>query len=229
MKMSNLSNNIKALITVFFLLFIVVSVGCGKSGALDDPVSYITPSIQNLQTQSTNIAKCTGGILAFTCDWTSPSVVNSANAYLSFVKTIDLPITEPIGVIGSATEMITNSSFRAVLTNETIPFDFASSMRLATKFNYASVSRTISNTSTTASETVNDPKAVADFYRKYSEPISIPVRISTNETSGQFFAQIPFTVNDIASAPLGVHQMMLYMNINGYKTNTLSFELTFVP
>ncbi len=220
---------------MFITAYIVITTGCGKSGEVDDPVSYLTPSIQNLQTKSTNIAKCTGGILSFTCDWTSPQVVSSANAYLSFVKTIDLPITEPIGVIGSASEMIVSSSTRAVvsdesmaiMTNDPIPFDFGS-MRLA-KFNYASTSRTISNTNTTASETVNDPIATADFYRKYSEPILIPVRINTNETAGQFFAQIPFTTGDIASAPLGVHQMMLYMKINGCKTNTLSFELTFVP
>ncbi len=235
MKKSKQSIYTKLLFIMFITAYIVITTGCGKSGEVDDPVSYLTPSIQNLQTKSTNIAKCTGGILSFTCDWTSPQVVNSAKAYLSFVKTIDLPITEPIGVIGSATEMIVSSSTRAVvsdesiaiMTNDPIPFDLGS-MRLA-KFNYASTSRTISNTTTTASETVNDPIATADFYRKYSEPILIPVRINTNETAGQFFAQIPFTTGDIASAPLGVHQMMLYMKINGYKTNTLSFELTFVP
>ncbi|MBQ2591835.1 MAG: hypothetical protein II567_00965 [Candidatus Riflebacteria bacterium] len=235
MKKSKQSIYTKLLFIMFITAYIVITTGCGKSGEVDDPVSYLTPSIQNLQTKSTNIAKCTGGILSFTCDWTSPQVVSSANAYLSFVKTIDLPITEPIGVIGSASEMIVSSSTRAVvsdesmaiMTNDPIPFDFGS-MRLA-KFNYASTSRTISNTTTTASETVNDPIATADFYRKYSEPILIPVRINTNETAGQFFAQIPFTTGDIASAPLGVHQMMLYMKINGCKTNTLSFELTFVP
>jgi hypothetical protein len=235
MKKSKQSIYTKLLFIMFITAYIVITTGCGKSGEVDDPVSYLTPSIQNLQTKSTNIAKCTGGILSFTCDWTSPQVVSSANAYLSFVKTIDLPITEPIGVIGSATEMIVSSSTRAVvsdesiaiMTNDPIPFDLGS-MRLA-KFNYASTSRTISNTNTTASETVNDPIATADFYRKYSEPILIPVRINTNETAGQFFAQIPFTTGDIASAPLGVHQMMLYMKINGCKTNTLSFELTFVP
>ena len=228
MNKNSLKLNTQIISVLFLTLFVLVTNGCGKSGELKDPVSYITPSIQNLQTKSTNIAKCTGGILAFTCDWTSPEVVNSAKAYLSFVKTIDLPITEPIGVIGSASEMVVDKSFRAVMTNEVIPFDY-SAMRLATKFNYASTTRTISNSTSTASETVNDPQAVADFYRKYAEPILIPVKINTNETAGQFYAQIPFTVNDIASAPLGVHQMMLYMNINGYKTNTLAFELTFVP
>ena len=236
MKKSKLSIYSKLLCIAFITAFIVITTGCGKSGAIEDPVSYLTPSIQNLQTKSTNIAKCTGGILSFTCDWTSPQVVSSANAYLSFVKTIDLPITEPIGVIGSASEMVTdtssnittNKSFRAIMTNETIPFDY-SAIRLATKFNYASTTRTLNNNTTTASETVNDPEAVEDFYRKYANPILIPVKINTNETAGQFFAQIPFTTGDIASAPLGVHQMMLYMKINGCKTNTLSFELTFVP
>lgn len=237
MKKSKLSITPKFLCLLLLAIFAITANGCGKSGAIEDPISYITPSIQNLQTKSTNIAKCTGGILSFTCDWTSPEVVNSANAYLSFVKTIDLPITEPIGVIGSASEMIVSSSTRAVvseeitavMTNDPIPFDFGSYSRLATKFNYASTTRTISNSTTTASETLNDPIATADFYRKYAEPILIPVKINTNETAGQFFAQIPFTTGDIASAPLGVHQMMLYMKINGYKTNTLSFELTFVP
>ena len=229
MKKSKLSIYTKLFCIMFITAYIVITTGCGKSGALEDPISYLTPSIQNLQTKSTNIAKCTGGILSFTCDWTSPQVVSSANAYLSFVRTIDLPLTEPIGVIGSATEMIVSSSSRAVITNDPIPFDFGS-LRLA-KFNYASTSRTISNNTNnnTASETVNDPIATADFYRKYAEPILIPVRINTDETAGQFFAQIPFTTADIASAPLGVHQMMLYMKINGCKTNTLSFELTFVP
>ena len=145
---------------MFITAYIVITTGCGKSGELEPPISYLTPSIQNLQTKSTNIAKCTGGILSFTCDWTSPSVVSSANAYLSFVKTIDLPLTEPIGVIGSAAEMIVSSSTRAVvseeitavMTNDPIPFDFGS-LRLA-KFNYASTSRTISNNTSTASETV---------------------------------------------------------------------------
>ncbi len=236
MKKSKLSIYSKLICLAFIAAYIFITTGCGKSGAIEDPVSYLTPSIQNLQTKSTNIAKCTGGILSFTCDWTSPEVVSSANAYLSFVKTIDLPITEPIGVIGSASEMVTdtssntttNKSFRAVMTNENIPFDYYA-FRAATKFNYASTTRTLSNTTTTASETVNDPEAVEDFYRKYANPILIPVKINTNETAGQFFAQIPFTTGDIASAPLGVHQMMLYMKINGCKTNTLSFELTFVP
>ena len=120
MKKSNQSNYTKLLCILFITAYIVITTGCGKSGEVEDPVSFVTPSIQNLQTKSTNIAKCTGGILSFTCDWTSPQVVSSANAYLSFVKTIDLPITEPIGVIGSASEMVISSSTRAVTTNESL-------------------------------------------------------------------------------------------------------------
>lgn len=219
MKKLKLSSTMKCICIAFFAMFATITVGCGKSGEVEEPVCYIEPSIQNLQTQSTNIAKCTGGILSFTCDWTSPETVNSANAYLSFVKTIDLPITEPIGVIGSATEMIVSQSARAVMSNQVIPFDDYSFARMA-----------ITNPVTDlATPSINDPQAIADFYRRYAEPILIPVRINTNEIAGQFYAQIPFTTTDIASAPLGVHQMMVYMKINGHKTNTLAFELTFVP
>ena len=212
------------LLTVIFLTVITIfSTGCGKSGVLEEPVSYVTPTIQNLQAKSRNIAKCTGGILSFSCDWTSPTVVTDSKAYLSFVKTIDLPITEPIGVMGSATEMITNTSARAVMTNERI------------NYNYGDINPEVSyvKASVRAAEEVAtdvvDPEATADFYRKYADPIVIPVRINSEEKSGQFYSEVPFTINDIASAPLGVHQMMFYMRINGYKTNTLSFELTFVP
>lgn len=186
----------------------IVLSGCGKSGEIvpEVNISYQEPTIQNLQTKQTNIAKCTGGILSFTFDWISPWQVTDASAYLSFVRTIDKPITEPIGVMGSASEMVVDGSVRASI----------GSARMAAK-------------NDTASDTIIDPAATEDFYRKYSEPILIPVRISTDEKAGQFFAQVPFTVDDIASAPLGVHQMMVYMKINNYKTNTLSFELTFVP
>lgn len=210
--------------SLFLTAFVVFSTGCGKSGAIEDPISYVTPTIQNLQTKSNNIAKCTGGILSFTCDWTSPSIVTNSKAYLSFVKTIDLPITEPIGVMGSATEMITNTSVRAVMTNDVISYNYGN-----INYHDSSLLRASVRAAETATETVNDPEATADFYRKYADPIVIPVRINSEETSGQFYSEIPFTINDIASAPLGVHQMMFYMKINGYKTNTLSFEITFVP
>ncbi len=208
---------------MFLIVFSLLTTGCGKSGALEEPISYVTPTIQNLQAKARNIAKCTGGILSFSCDWTSPTVVTDSKAYLSFVKTIDLPVTEPIGVMGSATEMVTNNSARAVMTNEKI------------NINYGNIDPEINNIKASvraaeenATDTI-DPEATADFYRKYADPIVIPVRINSEEKSGQFYTEVPFTINDIASAPLGVHQMMFYMKINGYKTNTLSFEITFVP
>lgn len=223
MKKLKLSLTMKCICVAFFAMFATITIGCGKSGEVEEEPSFITPSIQNLQTQSTNIAKCTGGILSFTCDWMSPEKVNSANAYLSFVKTIDLPVTEPIGIIGSAAEMIISQSANAVMSNQVIAFDDTVFARMATTGNSTNTSAEI------ASDSINTPEAIADFYRRYAEPILIPVRINTNEIAGQFYAQIPFTTNDIASAPLGVHQMLVYMKINGYKTNTLAFELTFVP
>ena len=215
MKKLKLSKLSKCICLGFMTALAALSWGCGKSGAIDDPLpeaSYQTPSIQNLNTKNTNIAKCTGGILSFTCDYISPWQVTSANAYLSFVRTIDKTVTEPIGIIGSASSMIIDNSVRASFSNAPI-----SSRMANTKANEL------------ASDTVNDPMATEDFYRKYAEPILIPVRIASDETAGQFYAQIPFTTGDIASAPLGVHQMMVYLKINNYKTNTLSFELTFVP
>ena len=221
MKTISVTTFTKYISALFLITFLLFSTGCGKSGAIEDPISYVTPSIQNLQTKTTNIAKSVGGILSFTCDWTSPETVNSAKAYLSFVRTIDLPVTEPIGVIGSASDMIISKSSRAVMSN--LPQDFSDNI---IRFSIAQAER---SAQTTASATINDPIAVADFYRKYAEPILIPVKINTEESAGQFYAQIPFTTIDIASAPLGVHQMLLYMKINGHKTNTLAFELTFVP
>lgn len=228
MKKSKVKVTNQILSVIFLITFALITTGCGKSGEIEDPVSYITPTIQNIQTKSTNIAKCTGGILSFTCDWTSPQIVTDSKAYLSFVKTIDLPITEPIGVMGSATEMITNTSIRAVMTNEKIDFNYGNTPN-EDGFSFNGRASIRAAETDNASETVNDPEATAEFYRKYAYPIEIPVRINSEEYSGQFYSEVPFTIADIASAPLGVHQMMFYMKINGYKTNTLSFEITFVP
>jgi predicted small secreted protein len=67
------------------------------------------------------------------------------------------------------------------------------------------------------------------FYSRYSRPIAIPTKIGTNEKSGRWEVDIPFAPEDTFMAPLGVYQMILYMKINRIKTNTLSFEMTFVP
>ncbi len=69
----------------------------------------------------------------------------------------------------------------------------------------------------------------AAFFAKYAEPIEIPTMIGTNENSGRWEVDIPFAPADTSIAPLGVYQMIFYMKMNHIKTNTLAFELTFVP
>ncbi|MDD3146558.1 MAG: hypothetical protein PHD82_04595 [Candidatus Riflebacteria bacterium] len=196
----------KKILAIIVGLFAALAVGCtDKSGAIEEPLppwSYVTPTVQNLKTYATSISKCSGGILRLTCDWVSPNTVSTATAYVGFVRTIQDPKTEPIGVIASDVATI-SKDIRAGLAWQT-----------------------------TIATTTEIPCVASDteaFYAKFSVPISIPTRIGTDETAGQWGAEIPFAHNDIASAPLGVHQMIFYMYINHQKTNTLSFELTFVP
>lgn len=74
-----------------------------------------------------------------------------------------------------------------------------------------------------------DTSNPAAFYERFKNPIAIPTKIGTTQLSGLWSAEIPLPNEDIFYAPLGVHQMVFYMSINGVKTNTLSFEMTFVP
>ncbi|HNX77923.1 MAG TPA: hypothetical protein PLM07_17605 [Candidatus Rifleibacterium sp.] len=194
----------KKMLWLFIVVIAAFAVGCtDKTGAIEDPLppySYITPTVQNLKTYATSISKCSGGILRLTSQWASPYPVSTATAYIGFVRTIQNPKTEPIGIIASAVATLSRD-LRAGLAWQTT---------------------TIATSPCVASDT-------EAFYRMFAEPVQIPVRIGTDENAGLFGAEIPFAHQDIASAPLGVHQMMFYMYINRQKTNTLSFELTFVP
>lgn len=189
----------KKLIFLFILAFAIASGGCDKTGALKDPVapaSYVAPTISNLQVTASSISKCAGGIMRLTCEWTSPGIVSTATAYLSFVKTIQDVVSEPVGVIASDTTKLAGSRFAEVVT-------------------------------ATDSECLkSDPVA---FYNRFKQPIAIPTKVGTSELAGMWSAEIPLPKEDIISAPLGIHQMVFYMSINGVKTNTLSFETTFVP
>lgn len=69
----------------------------------------------------------------------------------------------------------------------------------------------------------------AAFFAKYATPIKIPTKIGTDELSGRWEVEIPFAPEDTSIAPLGVYQMIFYMEMNHLKTNTLAFELTFIP
>ncbi|GAB4275026.1 MAG: hypothetical protein Kow0029_15810 [Candidatus Rifleibacteriota bacterium] len=194
----------------FFLLLILIgclSLGCSeKTGILPDEVPepvYVTPTISNLQVENTSISKCGGGILTIRCEWSSPNKVGTATAYLGFVKTIKNPTTEPVGVIGSQTATIT-ASLLPQLSAELLA------------------------QTTTATDTCMASDTAA-FFAKYADPIMIPTKIGTDQTYGRWEVDIPFAPEDTSIAPLGVYQMIFYMNINGMKTNTLAFELTFIP
>ena len=183
---------LKKISALTLLLLAFVLAGCDKTGQIEEPLppwSYVTPTIQSLQIVATSISKTTGGIMKLSCEWTSPSVVSTATAYLGFVRTIQDVVTEPVGVIASET---------ATPTRNLRPVDLASL-----------------NAETEA------------FYLRFKDPIAIPTTIGTDNHAGQWAAEIPFTPQDIYGAPLGVHQMILYMSINGVKTNTLAFEMTF--
>jgi len=190
----------KKIFFLFILAFAISSAGCdGKTGILKDPVaptSYVAPTISNLQVTASSISKCAGGIMRLTCEWTSPGIVSTATAYLSFVKTIQNEISEPVGVIASDSARLISLRAEDALT-------------------------------ATDSQCVkSDPVA---FYNRFKAPISIPTKVGTSELAGMWSAEIPLPKEDIISAPLGIHQMVFYMSINGVKTNTLSFETTFVP
>ena len=197
---------------LILLLIVVITAlaasGCTeKTGANEDPVapwypSYVTPTVSNLKAYATSISRCSGGILKLTCDWTSPGAVSTITAYVGFVRTIQNPKTEPVGIIASQVASLSRD----------IRFSFLG--QIATT--------TATTTACVASET-------EAFYRRFNEPIKVVTKIGTSETAGQWGAEIPFAHEDIASAPLGVHQMIFYMEINHHKTNTHAFELTFVP
>jgi len=124
--------------------------------------------------------------------------VSSISAYVGFVRTIQNPKTEPVGVIASGVASLSKNLRHNLLWQ---------------------------TTTATTTCTASDSTA---FYSKFKDPIIVPTKIGTDQTAGQWAAQIPFAHEDIASAPLGVHQMIFYMYINYQKTNTLSFEVTFV-
>ena len=179
---------LKKIAALTVLLLALFLTGCDKTGQLKEPLppySYVTPTIQSLEIIATSISRTTGGIMKLTCEWTSPSIVSTATAYLGFVRTIQDTVTEPVGVIASET------------ATKTASLMFAASAETEA------------------------------FYQRFKDPIAIPTKIGTDNQAGRWSAEIPFTPQDIYGAPLGVHQMILYMSINGVKTNTLAFEMTF--
>lgn len=193
-------------LVVFLLLAVLTTVACEKSGELESPIppnSYVGPTISGLQTTTRQLSQKTGGILRLTCVWASPRVVSTATAYLTFVRSLQDPQASPTGVISSGTASSTASTAAAM----TIPVEWRA--------------QTATNT---ASSTSSDA-----FFTRFQDPIRIPLGIGTDQKEGAFSAEIPFAIADIADAPLGTIQMLLWMMVNNVKTNSLAFEIEIVP
>ncbi|MBP7633854.1 hypothetical protein KBA41_06765 [Candidatus Ozemobacteraceae bacterium] len=65
----------------------------------------------------------------------------------------------------------------------------------------------------------------AGFFDEFATPLEIPTSIGEASTEGIWQVQLPFPVATVASATIGKHQMLIWMLIDGYKTNSLAFEL----
>ncbi|HOT26542.1 MAG TPA: hypothetical protein PLU72_00040 [Candidatus Ozemobacteraceae bacterium] len=65
----------------------------------------------------------------------------------------------------------------------------------------------------------------AGFFDEFASPLEIPTSLGAASTEGIWQVQLPFPVATVASATVGKHQMLLWMIIDGYKTNSLAFEL----
>lgn len=193
----------KQIIFLTILICSLLSFGCdGSDGALSDPVgpvSYVVPTIQNLNVTSTQVSRSEGGILGFTCEWTSPGKIGTAAAYLAFVRTIYNPVTGPVGVIGSAT---------ATASANILDFPIVAA---------------------TATDTATCTTDLVAFYSRFKDPIYIPTKVGTDELGGGWSVAIPFTPDDVCDAPEGKQQMLFWMQMNGLKTNTLAFEMEFTP
>jgi len=65
------------------------------------------------------------------------------------------------------------------------------------------------------------------FNEEFATPLLIPTAISSTEREGYWRVEIPLASGVTSDAPLGKNQMLLWMVINGRKSNTLAFELEF--
>ena len=190
-------------------------VGCDKSGELDTPPtapSAVGPTIYSLVAQDTTLSRSSGGILTVSCKWTSPYKVATAAAYLAFVRSVKDIKTEPVGIIGTETASV-STSLRVLRFS-------GSGDGLRPEVLFQTASETASGTADVASDTVA-------FYNRFQDPLVFSTGIGTEELEGAWGVEIPFTKNDIGDAPLGKQQMLLWMMVNGYKTNTLAFEIEF--
>jgi len=79
----------------------------------------------------------------------------------------------------------------------------------------------------TASASIRTSILCASFLEEFTTPIEVPTSVGSATTKGIWRVQLPFPVATVADAPLGKHQMLIWMVINGYRSNSLAFELEF--
>lgn len=77
----------------------------------------------------------------------------------------------------------------------------------------------------TASASVRTSVLGAGFADEFATPLEIPTSMGLASTEGIWQVQLPFPIATVASATIGKHQMLLWMVIDGYKTNSLAFEI----
>jgi len=65
------------------------------------------------------------------------------------------------------------------------------------------------------------------FLDTFQTPMPIPIGITSTALSGTWWVEIPFPSTDIQDAPEGKRQMLLWLEFNNNKTNTLAFEIEF--
>ncbi len=194
---------------VLLLVVVCFSVACEKSGELTYPAgpgTAVGPTISHLTAANAVLSRTDGGILRLSCAWTTPWAVSTATAYVAFVRSLLDGQASPTGVIGSGTA----SDVASVTTG--VPAHTDGQTQPAT-------------TTAIASDTVGNPAA---FFLRFQSPLTIPLGIGTDQRAGFFQLDIPFPKADIGDAPLGKQQMLLWMMINGMKTNSLAFEVEFV-
>ncbi|RCK78326.1 MAG: hypothetical protein OZSIB_1568 [Candidatus Ozemobacter sibiricus] len=198
------------LLVSVLLVVVCFTVACEKSGELTYPAgpgTAVGPTISRLIAANTVLSRANGGILRLSCAWTTPWPISTATAYVAFVRSLLDGQASPTGVVGSGTA----SDVASITTGAPAPTD--GQTQTAT-------------TTATASDTVADPAA---FFLRFQSPLVIPLGIGTDQLTGFFQLDIPFPKADISDAPLGKQQMLLWMMINGRQTNSLAFEVEFVP
>lgn len=196
-----------------FLLSLLISIplilGCDDGQARVDPVYVppdLSPTLANLTITGNTISKKDGGILKLGCIWTSSYAVSTATAYVAFSQGLNDPTLGPTGVIGSGTASGTATVTKSIF-QEILPL--------------AAVSTTTAVTTTASTPQPLPPEILA------KNPLVIPTEVGTSAKTGYLQLEIPFPAIAIASMPIGKQQMLIWMNINLRRTNSLAFEVDF--